>query len=159
MNDTPLGDERWEQLHRERVRLQTQIDRIAGRVEEVERVMQTIVQTSHDPAVFMALAKNHAPTPPPDPAPAQDAPEMFDDPTADDIGRWAKRRRQLRGMTLRDVSDATGIAYSHIAKFENGGSNISADYLFAICKAVGGAAGLMLPGYAGADTPGDGEQS
>ncbi len=55
------------------------------------------------------------------------------------IGRAIRARRAERGLTLRELSDLTGISYSYLAEIERGtsGKRVASGRLFEIARALG----------------------
>lgn len=51
--------------------------------------------------------------------------------------RRVKKERQLRGLTLRQVSEKTGVSIGHLSEYERGKTKIEAEKLVKICRAIG----------------------
>jgi transcriptional regulator with XRE-family HTH domain len=54
--------------------------------------------------------------------------------------RWGaeiRRRRTLAGLSLRGLSDTSGVEYSHLSKLERGEAGLSDDGRIGLAKALG----------------------
>ncbi len=63
----------------------------------------------------------------------------------EDIGRKIKELRSRKKMTLKDVSDATGLSVGFLSQLERGLSSIAADSLAHIAEALEVEAGYFFP--------------
>ena len=54
----------------------------------------------------------------------------------EELGQILKETRERKGFTLRELSEATGIHFSNIAKIEKGKFNVGIDILNKVCKAL-----------------------
>lgn len=52
------------------------------------------------------------------------------------IGTRLAELRNKKGMSLRDLSEASGLDHSNIGKIENGRYNVGIDILYKICQAL-----------------------
>lgn len=52
------------------------------------------------------------------------------------IGNRIAEIRKQRGLSLRDLAEASGLDHSNIGKIENGRYNVGIDILYKICKAL-----------------------
>jgi transcriptional regulator with XRE-family HTH domain len=55
----------------------------------------------------------------------------------EEIGAELQTLRVQRGLTVRELADASGVHYSNIAKIENGRYNVSVDILGKVAEALG----------------------
>jgi transcriptional regulator with XRE-family HTH domain len=53
------------------------------------------------------------------------------------IGKRIAEIRKAKGMSIRQLADASGVNFANIYKIENGKYNVSIDILNKICKALG----------------------
>lgn len=53
-----------------------------------------------------------------------------------DLGAKLAEIRNKKGMSLRDLSEASGLDHSNIGKIENGRYNVGIDILYKICQAL-----------------------
>ena len=53
------------------------------------------------------------------------------------IGKRIAEIRKAKGMSIRQLSDASGVNFANIYKIENGKYNVSIDILNKICLALG----------------------
>ncbi len=60
------------------------------------------------------------------------------------IGRDLKRAREHLGLTLKEVSEKSGVAPSHIWNLENGEKEMSLDKFFVLCSTLGIPTGQMI---------------
>jgi transcriptional regulator with XRE-family HTH domain len=55
----------------------------------------------------------------------------------EEIGSELQTLRVQRGLTVRELAEASGVHYSNIAKIENGRYNVSVDILGKVAEALG----------------------
>jgi transcriptional regulator with XRE-family HTH domain len=55
----------------------------------------------------------------------------------EEIGAELQTLRVQRGLTVRELAEASGVHYSNIAKIENGRYNVSVDILGKVADALG----------------------
>ena len=55
----------------------------------------------------------------------------------DYIGKRIAEIRQAKGLSIRQLADASGVNFANIYKIENGKYNVSIDILGKICEALG----------------------
>ena len=53
------------------------------------------------------------------------------------IGKRIAEIRQAKGLSIRQLADASGVNFANIYKIENGKYNVSIDILGKICEALG----------------------
>ena len=53
------------------------------------------------------------------------------------IGKRIAEIRKAKGMSIRQLADASGVNFANIYKIENGKYNVSIDILNKICLALG----------------------
>ena len=53
------------------------------------------------------------------------------------IGKRIAEIRKAKGMSIRQLADASGVNFANIYKIENGKYNVSIDILGKICEALG----------------------
>ena len=53
------------------------------------------------------------------------------------IGRRIAEIRQAKGLSIRQLAEASGVNFANIYKIENGKYNVSIDILGKICEALG----------------------
>ena len=53
------------------------------------------------------------------------------------IGKRIAEIRKAKGMSIRQLADASGVNFANIYKIENGKYNVSIDILNMICLALG----------------------
>ena len=53
------------------------------------------------------------------------------------IGRRLAEIRQAKGLSIRQLAEASGVNFANIYKIENGKYNVSIDILGKICEALG----------------------
>ena len=53
------------------------------------------------------------------------------------IGKRIAEIRQAKGLSIRQLADASGVNFANIYKIENGKYNVSVDILGKICEALG----------------------
>ena len=58
------------------------------------------------------------------------------DPTAAEFGPRVHRQRRLQALSLRDLSDKTGISYSHISAVERGQKDVTLSNAVRIARAL-----------------------
>jgi transcriptional regulator with XRE-family HTH domain len=58
------------------------------------------------------------------------------DPTAAAFGPCVHRHRRLRGLSLRQLADESGVSYSHISAVEHGAKDISLSHAIRIARAL-----------------------
>jgi transcriptional regulator with XRE-family HTH domain len=69
------------------------------------------------------------------------------------FGQRLREERLKRGMTLEDLSEASGITWSYIAQVEVGRRNIAVDNMHVLAQGVG----VALPDLLSADDPTSGQ--
>ena len=55
----------------------------------------------------------------------------------DYIGKRIAEIRQAKGLSIRQLAEASGVNFANIYKIENGKYNVSIDILGKICEALG----------------------
>jgi transcriptional regulator with XRE-family HTH domain len=55
----------------------------------------------------------------------------------EEIGSELQTLRAQKGLTVRELAEASGVHYSNIAKIENGRYNVSVDILGKVADALG----------------------
>lgn len=53
------------------------------------------------------------------------------------ISEYIKEARKAQRMTLRTLSDKSGVSVGHLSEFENGKTELGGDKLVKVCKALG----------------------
>ena len=53
------------------------------------------------------------------------------------IGKRIAEIRQAKGLSIRQLADASGVNFANVYKIENGKYNVSIDILGKICDALG----------------------
>lgn len=53
------------------------------------------------------------------------------------IGKRIAEIRQAKGLSIRQLAEASGVNFANIYKIENGKYNVSIDILGKICEALG----------------------
>lgn len=53
------------------------------------------------------------------------------------IGKRISEIRQIKGLSIRQLAEASGVNFANIYKIENGKYNVSIDILGKICQALG----------------------
>ena len=53
------------------------------------------------------------------------------------IGKRIAEIRQAKGLSIRQLAEASGVSFANIYKIENGKYNVSIDILGKICEALG----------------------
>lgn len=53
------------------------------------------------------------------------------------IGKRVAEIRQAKGLSIRQLAEASGVNFANIYKIENGKYNVSVDILGKICEALG----------------------
>ena len=53
------------------------------------------------------------------------------------IGKRIAEIRQVKGLSIRQLAEASGVNFANIYKIENGKYNVSVDILGKICEALG----------------------
>lgn len=53
------------------------------------------------------------------------------------IGKRIAEIRQAKGLSIRQLAEASGVNFANIYKIENGKYNVSVDILGKICEALG----------------------
>lgn len=56
--------------------------------------------------------------------------------TREYIGKRIAEIRQTKGLSIRQLADASGVNFANIYKIENGKYNVSIDILGKICEAL-----------------------
>jgi transcriptional regulator with XRE-family HTH domain len=55
----------------------------------------------------------------------------------DALGIALRRIRVSRGLKLRDVASKSGVSLGYLSEIENGRKEVSSDFLFWVCEAIG----------------------
>jgi transcriptional regulator with XRE-family HTH domain len=55
----------------------------------------------------------------------------------DALGKALRKIRVSRGLTLREVASKSGVSLSYLSEVENGRKEVSSDFLFWVCEALG----------------------
>ena len=66
---------------------------------------------------------------------------------AQHVGGRIRRRRHERGMTLRELGEATGINYAHLSEVENGKYCIGLEKMHSISQVLGRSIDWFTLGY------------